>query len=127
MSRSEYTVIVFGLVIGYWIVSKLIARKPRPQDEIGPDYSQSKDQANPEPLQSETSFIQPWENVLDVPRSSKTEDIRRAYKIKISQYHPDKVAALGSELQALAERKSKEINHAYRQAMRDRGVSEQLW
>ena len=44
----------------------------------------------------------------------------------MGQYHPDKVAGLGVELRALAERKSKEISGAYRQAMREHGVSEQL-
>jgi DnaJ-domain-containing protein 1 len=31
----------------------------------------------------------------------------------MTEYHPDKVASLGPELRALAEKKSKEINAAY--------------
>lgn len=54
----------------------------------------------------------PWE-VLDVARGASREEIRSAYQAKISQYHPDKVASLGPELQALAERHAKEINAAY--------------
>jgi len=51
-----------------------------------------------------------------------SEEIRRAYRVLMSQYHPDKVAALGDELKEVAERKSKEITLAYREAMQARGA-----
>lgn len=38
----------------------------------------------------------------------------------MSQYHPDKVASLGPELRDLCERKTKEINTAYDQAMAEK-------
>ncbi len=40
-------------------------------------------------------------------------EIRRRYRSLLAQYHPDKVAALGPELRALAEQKTKELNEAY--------------
>lgn len=49
------------------------------------------------------------------------DEIRRSYKTLMSQYHPDKVAELGDELKRLAERKSKEINSAYQQALSQQG------
>jgi hypothetical protein len=39
-------------------------------------------------------------------------EARKAYHAKIREYHPDRVACLGKELQDLATRKSKEINLA---------------
>ncbi|WP_243312319.1 J domain-containing protein [Fundidesulfovibrio agrisoli] len=42
-----------------------------------------------------------------------TEDIKKAYKQKISKYHPDKVEHLGDEFKLLAEEKAKELNNAY--------------
>ena len=45
-------------------------------------------------------------------------EISHAYKRRISEYHPDKVAHLGEEIRAVAERRSKEINVAYEEAMR---------
>jgi hypothetical protein len=39
--------------------------------------------------------------------------IKDRYRSAIAQYHPDKVLALGSEIQEVAEKKAKEINHAY--------------
>jgi DnaJ like chaperone protein len=36
----------------------------------------------------------------------------------MSEYHPDKVAHLGDEIREIAARKSKEINAAYEEAIR---------
>jgi DnaJ like chaperone protein len=38
----------------------------------------------------------------------------------MSQYHPDKVATLGQELQDLATQKSQQISAAYREALKAR-------
>ena len=127
MSSAEIVVVVVGLVIGYLLVAKLMSRPPQPK--VGPNFK-----SKPEAFDREESASfedhpgdASWSKVLDVSPAAAVEEIRRAYKVQRSQYHPDKVAALGAELRAVAERKSKEINVAYRQAMRERGVSEQLW
>jgi DnaJ like chaperone protein len=60
--------------------------------------------------------------VLGVDPNASVEEIRQAYRLLISQYHPDRVATLGDELKALAERKSKDITRAYREAMNVRGA-----
>ena len=52
---------------------------------------------------------------LGVPRSASSEDIAAAYKARMSEYHPDKVAHLGEELRQLAHRKALEIQQAYQQ------------
>lgn len=51
--------------------------------------------------------------VLDVPENASMEDIEQAYRKKISDYHPDKVANAAPELKALAEQRAREINAAY--------------
>ena len=56
----------------------------------------------------------PYE-ILGVPPSASSEAIRIAYKARMKEYHPDKVASLGEELQELAHRKSLEIQKAYQQ------------
>ena len=38
--------------------------------------------------------------------------------LQISEYHPDKVAKMGDEIRAVAERKSKQINVAYTEALK---------
>lgn len=63
-----------------------------------------------------------WWDVLGVPKTAPVQDIRRAFREKISEYHPDKVASLGTEIRELAERKCKEINLAYADALRANGI-----
>ena len=63
----------------------------------------------------------PWYVVLDVDRSASRAAITAAYRSRISQYHPDKVARMGPEIRALAEKKSAEINAAYEAALRNPG------
>ncbi len=50
---------------------------------------------------------------LGVDSSASPSYIRDAYRKKIRQYHPDKVANLGEKLQELANEESKNINDAY--------------
>lgn len=53
--------------------------------------------------------------VLKIPEDSPRDfnSIKSSYRKKIAQYHPDKVSAMGPEIQEVAEEKAKEINEAY--------------
>jgi len=55
--------------------------------------------------------------VLGVSPNATRSEIASAYRALISQYHPDKVARLGPEIRAVAERKSAELNRAYEDAL----------
>jgi DnaJ-domain-containing protein 1 len=105
MSTNEILVVVGGLIFGYWVVS-LLTRKKLPADGAPP--------AADAPGAA-------WHEVLQVSPAAAMEDIHAAYRSLVSQYHPDKVASLGAELQALADRKSKQIHAAYEEALRVRG------
>ena len=59
---------------------------------------------------------QTWYEILGVSSTATLDQIKKAYREKIVQYHPDKVVKLGPELKELALRMSQEINSAYRQA-----------
>lgn len=123
MTLNQIAVILAGLFGGYWIVSKLFmantdAAKPPPaqeQEREAPRSEQSKSGERPPPPQN-------WSEVLGISSSAGLDEIRRAYRGMIVQYHPDKVASLGRELKDLAEAKSKQITMAYYEAMRARGV-----
>ena len=52
-------------------------------------------------------------SILGIGRHATFDEIRQAYRLRISEYHPDKVAALGAELRRVAEEMTKKINHAY--------------
>ena len=59
-----------------------------------------------------------WYEILGVSQSSTLDEIKLAYKKKISMYHPDKVSSMGPEFNEIAQLKSKEINSAYDEAVR---------
>jgi hypothetical protein len=111
MTFNEGAVILFGLVAGYWFVSKLF---------FGP--TPAKTQPKPASTAPAADAERGWQEILGVSAQATADQIREAYKRLISQYHPDKVDNLGQELKDLAEHKTREITAAYREAMRSRGV-----
>ncbi len=58
------------------------------------------------------SSLDPYE-ILSIDSSASGEEIQAAYKARMHEYHPDKVAHLGEELQKVAHRKAVEIQQAY--------------
>ncbi len=54
----------------------------------------------------------PYE-ILGVEPGASIEEIQAAYRAAAQQYHPDKVAHLGDEFQALAQEKFVQIQEAY--------------
>jgi DnaJ like chaperone protein len=112
MSLTDFAVIVFGLFAGYWVVGKLFFRRP-PTPGPGPAHA-------PAPHQADAS---PWYDVLQVAPTATPDEVDAAYQRLRSQYHPDKVASLGQELQDLATQKSQQISAAYRDALQARGPS----
>lgn len=63
----------------------------------------------------------PWWEILEVGPKDSLDTIKSAYRKQMSLYHPDKVSQLGSELKRVAEDRSKEINWAYEQALKQLG------
>jgi DnaJ like chaperone protein len=61
----------------------------------------------------ESSF-DPYQ-ILGIDSLASREEIQAAYKARMHEYHPDKVAHLGEELQKVAHRKAVEIQQAYEQ------------
>ncbi len=51
--------------------------------------------------------------VLGVRRDASVEELTRAYRERMMEYHPDRVANLGPELRDLAHRKTVEIQRAW--------------
>jgi len=60
----------------------------------------------------------PYE-ILGLARPARLEEIKRAYRLQASRYHPDKVSHLGEEFQALAKEKFQEIQRAYEQLLKE--------
>lgn len=120
MTSTEQLIGVFGLIVGYFAVSKLIdlvEDKSPPQfkkKDSSENYSSgNEDRAS---VNAEESQNDPWYVVLQVSPDASRAEAQLAYRKLMRQYHPDRVATLGTELQELAERKTKQINAAYDQA-----------
>ncbi|RJQ60518.1 MAG: DUF1232 domain-containing protein [Desulfobacteraceae bacterium] len=52
--------------------------------------------------------------LLGIQRGASAQEIKQAYRKLANQYHPDKVHHLGEEFKALAEKRFREIEAAYR-------------
>lgn len=61
-------------------------------------------------------------SILGLTPSASEADIRKSYRRLMSQYHPDRVATLGVDLQRAAAEKAKTINEAYQIIERRRGM-----
>ncbi len=59
--------------------------------------------------------------ILGLGNSTGITEIKTAYKIKIKEYHPDKVDTLGEEIKSLAKKRTQEINKAYELLLREFG------
>lgn len=61
--------------------------------------------------------------VLGLKKDATIDEIKSAYKQKIKDYHPDRVATLGEELRNLAAKKTIEINKAYELIKKHKGFN----
>jgi hypothetical protein len=52
--------------------------------------------------------------LLDVPPTACSDEIKRAFRREIAKYHPDKVQHLGKEFQEIAAVKAAELTQAYK-------------
>lgn len=132
MDFDGLIVIVVAFFLGYWAVSHFYKRGSKPQNENafnsreraaggsggGNSASNKGKDKTSNGTKSQQSFSERpvrerWHEILEVSPDASLVEIRQAYKVKIGQYHPDKVSRLGSELRELAEKKAKEINSAF--------------
>ena len=60
-----------------------------------------------------TNFDFSGVKILDLKGKVNKSDIRKAYKQKMKEYHPDKISNMAEELQELALKRTKEINFFY--------------
>lgn len=129
MTVTEILVIASGLAIGYWFVSVFLphmrkdtteadrwAARERPEGpwlQDRPDIAPGA--AAPPPIASEHASPA-WHEVLGVSASASHEEILAAYHARLDDYKPERVAALGPEIRALAARKTEQIHEAYQAA-----------
>jgi flagellar biosynthesis/type III secretory pathway M-ring protein FliF/YscJ len=110
---THFTVVLAVVVIALlpfvvWFCLRL--RKPSKRSE---QEAQKQDTENHRSNHHDTPYGLDAYSVLGVRRGDSFDEIRRAYRERMKEYHPDRVAYLGEELRELAERKAKQINMAF--------------
>jgi DnaJ like chaperone protein len=109
----KIAILAIAALVGFWVVGAILERFQKKPTETTPN---SHPDAGPEQASEVKPQADPVEEacrVLQLNRPFTAEQLRAAYRQRMSQYHPDKVSNLGPELRELAESKSKEINRAF--------------
>ncbi|MGA7414507.1 MAG: DUF4236 domain-containing protein, partial [Bryobacteraceae bacterium] len=89
---------------------------------LNPTSEQSQSQQRPDGhAPPQVSEREEAAKVLGIKCDAGIEEVATAYRNLAQMYHPDKVASLAPEFQALADRKMKEINLAYALLKRTQG------
>lgn len=101
MTSFELLAVVVLFLIGYWLVSAIWPKLWRKDDAPAPRGSPDADS---------------WHEILGVSPTASADEIEQAYRAQLDKYHPDEVAQLAPELQALARQMTERINAAYGQA-----------
>jgi len=110
LSKQGILIVVCALFFGFGLVRLLLA---------GKEEDQASDSFSKQPYDfTDEKKSESWFDILEVDSMATLEDIKLAYKKKVSQYHPDKVSALGPEFTPIAEEKTKQINAAYNEALK---------
>ena len=121
---------IFAVV--FWLLGQVLRRtmaskgrgrygQGRPGPQPGDQNEPNANGAGPGSSHGPPSAKSPYE-VLEVPPNASVEEMRAAYRRKVQQYHPDKVAGMGPEIREVAERRMKEINAAYEELKRRHGL-----
>ncbi len=92
-------------------VKQYAQAQSEPRSEAGNEKAGA-GQAPPSPKARKGAFDP--HAVLGVGRKASADEVRAAYRARMQEYHPDKVAHLGSDLQELAHAKAQDIQRAYR-------------
>lgn len=113
MSGLELSIAAVAFILGYIAISAAWPKKKEAAPEERPKNSGGG------PSTAGGAPPQAWHEVMGVPRSANAVELQAAYRVLMSQYHPDKVAQLGPELQRTAHEMTQRINGAYEEGMRE--------
>jgi curved DNA-binding protein CbpA len=58
--------------------------------------------------------VKSYYDILQIAPDASAEDVKRAFRVQIARYHPDKVQHLGTEFQEMAGERAAELTEAYR-------------
>ncbi len=114
MSGLETLVVLFGLFVGYWVVTRFFTTTP-PAAPPGKAAASGETAHSADPPRH-------WSAILGVSPEATREDLERARRELNTRFSPEESAALSQEVRELCARKRVEIDTAYYQALRERGA-----
>jgi hypothetical protein len=116
---------VWGAMLSVWIViyitlalivhafNYLLLKQPQSGSPISrAQAANNNTSSTPDKEPPHQQRLSPYQ-VLGINEGASAEQIKAAYRKQMADYHPDRVAHLGKELQDVARKKAVEINHAY--------------
>lgn len=112
------------MVVLYWAFFRKPARSARPRPDWRSErarqtWESASQRARPQTERPKPQTKDPY-RILAVRPSATLDEIKHAYRQQASRYHPDKVAHLGEEFQALAKEKFQDIQWAYDTLLKQR-------
>ena len=109
MTKSIGLLVVY-FIVGYIVVTFFYSMIKIKKSDTNKEETQE--------VETDTHGELEWYEILEVDKTSTLEEIKKSYRNKMKEYHPDRVSGLGEEFLKLAEEKSKKINMAYEQALK---------
>ena len=116
---TAWTLIIGCGLIGFFSVKHLLTL-PRRLSTGKNNTEQANGFSTNTATADEDTSPKTWYEVLEVAPEASVEEIRSAYTRLIKLYHPDRVHGLAPEYQRISQVKSKELNRAYTEAIRQR-------
>ena len=99
--------ILLGLLLGHLYDVGVFSAKPSP--------------LSPSPPPDPQASVDPYA-LLGIAATANDDEIEQAYRRRMSDYHPDRVANAADEIRELAGLRAQETNAAYEEIKRRRGI-----
>jgi len=108
LGRGRWPLVALGLILGHLYDIGVLTGRYRAKPE------------RPEPSAAPTDD-DPYAVLGVAPRVTDAE-LEQAYRRRMSEYHPDRVANAAKEIRDMADQRAREINQAYDRIKRERGI-----
>ena len=108
IGKGRPALIVVGLVLGHLYDMGLFSGAYRPKPERPPP---------PAAPPADDPYA-----LLGIDPAASNEELEQAYRRRMSEYHPDRVANAAKEIRDMADQRAREINQAYDRIKRERGL-----
>ena len=104
------------IMLVFWALDRAINLKGFFREAMGGARTRNKQQQRSQ----DEDTVAPPHQVLGVKRNASQQEIKKAYRKLLSQYHPDKFSHLGQEFEDTARRRTQAIIAAYERVYKGR-------